>query len=190
MARATQLQHPIDDLGPVPEENQPGHHPKVDQDKPTGPPPTPKAARAKAAPAAAGPETAPAAGSREFAFAFDPLMAPVAALVGVLPSNSGVEVTDDEVVVRFGRWSMRVPRGDVESATVTGPYSMLKVAGPPRLSLADRGITFATNRDAGVCIALRRPHKGIEPIGLVKHPGLTVTVADPDELCRVLTAEG
>ncbi|HEX2148654.1 MAG TPA: hypothetical protein VHI31_00560 [Actinomycetota bacterium] len=25
-------------LGPVPEENQPGHHPEVEQDKPTGPP--------------------------------------------------------------------------------------------------------------------------------------------------------
>ena len=190
MARATQLQHPIDDLGPVPEENQPGHRPKVDQDKPTGPPPTPKSARAKAARTEAAPETAVGAGSREFTFAFDPLMAPAAALVGVLPSNCGVEVTDDDLVVRFGRWSMRVPRRDVESATVTGPYRLLKVVGPPRLSLADRGITFATNREAGVCIALRRPHKGIEPIGLVKHPGLTVTVADPEELCRVLTEKG
>ncbi len=25
--------------GPVPEDNQPGHHPEVEQDKPTGPPP-------------------------------------------------------------------------------------------------------------------------------------------------------
>ena len=26
------------DIGPVPEENQPGHHPEVEQDKPEGPP--------------------------------------------------------------------------------------------------------------------------------------------------------
>ncbi len=27
------------DAGPVPEDNRPGHHPEVDQDKPQGPPP-------------------------------------------------------------------------------------------------------------------------------------------------------
>lgn len=188
MARAPQLQQPLDDLGPVPEDNQPGHHPKVDQDKPTGPPPTPRSARAgKRATAAKPASSARASAPRVFPFAFGPLMVPAAALAGVLPSNSRVEVDDEELVVRFGRWSMRVPRSDIESATVTGPYNLLKVAGPPRLSFADRGVTFATNRKAGVCISLRRPHRGIDPLGLIKHPGLTVTVTDPDELCRLLT---
>jgi hypothetical protein len=114
-------------------------------------------------------------------------MVPAAAAVGVLPSNTRVEVDDHELRVRFGRWSMLIPRGDIESATVTGPYNLLKVVGPPRLSMVDRGITFATNRRAGVCIKLRRPHKGIDPLGIIKHPGLTVTVADPEELCRVLS---
>ena len=113
-------------------------------------------------------------------------MVPAAALVGVLPSNSRVEVDDEELVVRFGRWSMRVPRSDIESATVSGPYDLIKVVGPPRLSLADRGVTFATNRRAGVCIRLRRPHGGIDPLGLIKHTGITVTVADPEELCALL----
>ena len=209
MARTPQLQQPVDDLGPVPEDNQPGHHPTVDQDKPTGPPPVPRSARAgtaaagakaagvaKAGGAAKGARAVKAAPTspveavpdapRRFSFAFEPLMVPAAALVGVLPSNTRVEVDAEELVVRFGRWSMRVPRDDIESATATGPFDLIKVIGPPRLSLADRGVTFATNRRAGVCISLRRSHGGIDPLGLIKHPGITVTVTDPDELCALL----
>ena len=53
-------------------------------------------------------------------------------------------------------------------------------AGPPHLSLADRGITFATNRQRGLCIRLHRPHPAIDPLGLIRHPGVTVTVGDVD----------
>ncbi|HEY9557999.1 MAG TPA: hypothetical protein VIR58_14770 [Acidimicrobiales bacterium] len=181
MARPTQLEHPIDDFGPVPEANQPGHHPPVEQDKPTGPPPGPAAAR-KARAAAAAETILP----RRFPFAFDPLMVPAAALAGVLPGRAEVVVDAADVTIRFGRWSMSFPRSDVEATEVTGPYRLVKVAGPPHLSLADRGITFATNRRQGLCLSLRRPHRGIEPLGLIRHPGVTVTVEDVEGLKELL----
>ena len=51
-----------------------------------------------------------------------------------------------------------------------------------RLSLADRGLTFGTVATRGVCIQFREPVRGIEPTGLLRHPNLTVTVAEPDLL--------
>ena len=70
--------------------------------------------------------------------------------------------------------------------TETGPYKPWKVIGPPHLSFADRGITFGTTTTGGVCIKLRRPARGIEPTGLLKHPAVTVTVEDRDELIELL----
>jgi hypothetical protein len=55
--------------------------------------------------------------------------------------------------------------------------------------LADRGITFATNNERGVCIRFFDPIAGIEPTGRVLHPGMTVTVADPDALVVALGSE-
>jgi hypothetical protein len=188
---------PFDAPGRVPEDNQPGHHPEVEQDKPAGPPPRrspgPPAERERPARRPADPERParrpadPERPARRFGFRFEPLLVPVAAVVGVRPSTAAVEVGEREVVVRFGPWTMRFPRADVVSAEVTGPYHLLKIAGPPRLSLRDRGVTFATNREAGVCIRLRHPRPALDPLGLLRHPGLTVTVDDPEGLCELLS---
>lgn len=160
-------------LGPVPEGNQPGHHPEVEQDKPAGWPP--------------GPGAVPATKGR-FAFRFDPLFLPLAAPFGVLPATTSVVVDDDEVAIRFGLWRMRFPRADVVDVQRTGPYALHKVAGPPHLSFADRGVTFATNRREGLCISLARPHKALDPLGLLRHPSVTVTVDAPDALAEMLRA--
>jgi hypothetical protein len=50
----------------------------------------------------------------------------------------------------------------------------------------DRGITFATNGDGGLCIRFIEAVTGIDPFRLIRHPGLTVTVADLDGLERLL----
>jgi hypothetical protein len=76
----------------------------------------------------------------------------------------------------------------VTSTTVTGPFSFLKTAGPAHLSLADRGLIMATNGARGVCITFSEPVPGIEPTGTLRHPALTVTVADCQGLATVLTA--
>jgi hypothetical protein len=161
---------------PIPEDNQPGHHPPEEQDKPTGPPPRPKR-RAKPAPKPT---------SERFEFRFEPIMQALALPFGVRPSNAWVEVGEDEVHIAFGLWHLRFPRAEVDDLEETTDYWLPKVAGPPHLSLADRGVTFATNRQRGLCIRFRRPQRGIDPLGLLRHPGATVTVDDIDGLTHAL----
>ncbi|MGH3537260.1 MAG: hypothetical protein ACRDQJ_03010 [Pseudonocardiaceae bacterium] len=74
------------------------------------------------------------------------------------------------------------------STAVTGPFSFLKTAGPAHLSVADRGLTMATHDARGLGITFRKPVPGIEPTGLLRHPAITLTVADCQGLAAVLTA--
>ncbi|SFQ63984.1 hypothetical protein SAMN05421810_11197 [Amycolatopsis arida] len=120
-----------------------------------------------------------------FRFAFDPRFASVLRLAGVRPDNCYVAVEGAELVARFGRWLVRTPRANVRDARVTGPYSALRAVGV-RLSLADRGLTFGTNADAGVCVEFGEPVRGGDPFGLLRHPALTVTVAEPEALAAQL----
>ena len=177
-----------DGPGPVPADNRPGRRPKTDQDKPAGPPRKRRApARAAAKTRAASPRPATRAPERRrFGFAFDPRVAPFSLAVGVTARTAYVEVADGELLARFGPWVVQVPLDEVDGAEVTGPYQWLKVAGPAHLSFADRGLTFATTTERGVCIRFKRPVRGIEPFGVLRHPGLTVTVEDVDGLVQVL----
>jgi hypothetical protein len=170
--------------GPVPDDNLPGHHPEHDQDKPAGPPPRPKARAPKKAAAPTPPP--PRLQRRSFGFEFEPRMAPFSFAVGVTPLTAKVEVADGRLCARFGPWSVRTPLDNVEAAEVTGPYSFPKVVGPPHLSLADRGLTFATSTRRGVCIRFKEPVTGALPFGMLRHPALTVTVDDPEGLTEAL----
>lgn len=158
---------------PIPPENQPGHHPEVEQDKPR-------------LPATKHPRKATESVRRTFGFAFDDLYRWADRPLGIGPDSASVEVDADKVVARFGRWTAEIDRADIVAAEVTGPYRILKTIGPPHLSFADRGITFATNRRRGVCIRLARPIKAMEPIGLLRHPSITLTVEDPEGLAELL----
>lgn len=123
----------------------------------------------------------------EFPFAVDPLFGVLSRAFTIDPGKAQVTVGDDEhLIVRFGPWSLRTPLANVASATETGPYNPLKVAGPPHVSFADRGITFATNRERGVCISFLEPVGGLDPLHLVRHPNATVTVQDPAGLIAAL----
>jgi hypothetical protein len=105
---------------------------------------------------------------------------------GVRPATSRVVVDDHTFAVDFGRWKLRSPLDNVVGVEVTGPYSLAKTAGPAHLSFTDRGITFATNGDRGVCVRFRDPVPAMEPTGRLRHPGATVTVADVDGLAAAL----
>lgn len=167
---------PLDEgptLGPVPEANQPGHKPRVDQDKPRRRPPTPKSAIPR---------------TTTFPFRFDLPIAAASALAGATSRTSEVEVGETHLTVRYGPWTMRTELQNVDEVTLTGPYSALKVGGPPRLSLADRGLTFATTTAGGACVAFHRPVRAADPWGLVRHPGITVTVEDPKAFKQELEA--
>ena len=136
--------------------------------------------------ASAGPAEAGAATRRRFEFAFEARMRPTAAAFGVLPATAHVEVDGGELRVRFGPWSLRTPVANVVSTEVTGPYRWWKVAGSARVSLADRGVTFATTTRAGLCIRFRDPVPAALPRGLLQHRSATVTVADPAALADAL----
>lgn len=115
-------------------------------------------------------------------FRIDPRYRIPALLVGVRDDRAWVQLDELGLEVRFGRWRVSTPLANVIGAGVSGPYSFLKTVGPAHLSLADRGLTFATNGELGVCFTFDRPVRGIEPTGRIRHRGLTVTVADPEIL--------
>jgi hypothetical protein len=157
------------DLGPVPEDNQPGHHPAVEQDKPTRPPALPRR-------------------HHRFRLRRDPRLSLASLPFGVTAENSYVEVDEEALHIRFGPWAIDTTIDNVERAERTGPYRWWKVAGPPRLSLRDSGITFATTASEGVCLRFREPVRAF-PVGPLRHRGVTVTVEDPDDLIRVVTGD-
>ena len=125
-----------------------------------------------------------------FPFAIDPALTPIGRLFGVVTERTDVQVDDEEFVAHFGIWSMRVPLTNVAGTTVTGPYQRWRVAGGPRLSLADRGLTFATTTERGLCIRFVAPMPAPWPGGVPRVTALTVTVADPEGLAEMLATAG
>jgi len=121
-----------------------------------------------------------------FPFRFDPTYQRLARLFGVTPERAWVEVGERELEARYGPWCVRTPLDNVAGVESTGPYAFLKTVGPARLALTDRGLTFASNRDRGVRIAFNSPVTGVDRVGRIRHPELTVTVLDVDGLIDVL----
>ncbi|HUR47933.1 MAG TPA: hypothetical protein VMY88_00180 [Acidimicrobiales bacterium] len=121
-----------------------------------------------------------------FEFRFAPVHRVLSAPFGVTPETTMVEVSEGEFRARFGPWVVVTPLSNIAGAEQTGPYAVLKTVLSARLSLVDRGLTMATNADGGLCVRFREPVRGIDPLGLIRHPGLTVTVARPDELRKAL----
>ena len=122
-----------------------------------------------------------------FPFRFDPAYRRLARLFGVTPERAWVDLSDEELEARYGRWRVRTPRSNIAGVEATGPYLFLKTAGPARLAITDRGLTFASNGDRGACISFHSPVAGIDPLGLIHHPTLTVTVLDVDGLVDAVT---
>ncbi|MGK5523080.1 hypothetical protein ACSNN9_27495 [Micromonospora sp. URMC 107] len=126
-------------------------------------------------------------GARRFAFRFDPVFRPALALVGVRPATAWVGLDGAELEVRFGPWLLRTARRNVVGVAPSGPYRWWRGIGV-RLSLADTGVTFASSTAAGLCLRFAEPVPALLPGGWLRHPGATVTVADPDALARALAA--
>jgi len=115
----------------------------------------------------------------QFTFAFDPRYKTLLALLGVTPGTATVTLDDERVVARFGPWSCETPVSNVREVCTTGPYRGYRAIGA-RGSMVDRGLTFGSSVAGGVCMLFREPVRGLDPFGLMHHPGLTVTVADRD----------
>jgi hypothetical protein len=121
-----------------------------------------------------------------FPFAFAPSYRLAALLFGITPRTAWVSVDERELRVRYGLWSLHTPRSNVAGAELTGDFAFLKTAGPPHLSFSDKGVSFATNGERGLCVQFHDPVAGIDPTRMIKHPGATMTVADPEGLARAL----
>jgi hypothetical protein len=124
--------------------------------------------------------------TERFEFAFAPSYERASRPFGVTPSSAWVSVDDVLLQARFGHWRVSTPLANITEVEVTGPYRFFKTAGPARLAITDRGLTFASNGDRGVRIGFRTPVPGLDRLGLLRHPELTVTVTDIDRLVRVL----
>jgi len=114
-----------------------------------------------------------------FAFDFEPVYRPALAAMGITPSRSWVTLDDEALAARFGPWNLRTPVSNIRDVCVTGPYWAVKAIGP-RMSWSDHGITFGTTAKGGACVLFHQPVKGMLIYAMVHHPGLTVTVHDPD----------
>jgi hypothetical protein len=104
----------------------------------------------------------------------------------VLGPRSGLDLDADGLRVRLGPWLVTTPLSNLASAEVVGPFSAMRGLGV-RLSLTDRGLTFGTTTEGGVCLRFHEPVRGIDPLGLIRHPGLTITVAEPALVAAAVT---
>ena len=121
-----------------------------------------------------------------FSFAFSPAYRRAALPFGVTPANAWVDVDDQTLDAHFGLWGLSTSLANVSSVEVTGPYAFLKTAGPAHLGITDRGLTFATNGDRGVLITFKSPVRSRGPTAFLRHPELTVTVAEVSRLADLL----
>lgn len=102
--------------------------------------------------------------------------------IGVRPDRDGVLINEGMFIATFGFLHLRTTLDNIAEISTTGPYAWIKALGP-RLSMADHGLTFGTS-DRGVCLTFHEP---IDPvIGLWRHPGVTVTVADGEALVHAV----
>ena len=125
-------------------------------------------------------------GVDRFGFAFARSYRALARPFGITPATAWVDVGNEALEVHFGPWRLSTPLPNITDVAVTGPYAFWKTAGPARLAITDRGLTLATNGKRGVLISFRTPVRGLEPLGVIRHPELTVTVAEVHRLAQLL----
>ena len=130
--------------------------------------------------------TSPTEVVRGFDFAFSPAYAAAARPFGITPATTTVEVGPQWLYVRYGPWKLLTPRANVVGAQVTGGFGFAKTAGPPHLSLSDRGVSMTSNGDRALCLEFAEPVTAIDTTGAIRHPGATLAVADPEGLAAAL----
>ena len=122
----------------------------------------------------------------DFPFLFERRYEVAARIFGVTPARTSIVVADGRLRARFGPWRVDTALANITAVALTGPYAFVKTAGPAHLTFSDRGLTFATNSRAGVCMEFADPITGIDPLGKIRHPNLTLTPADCPGLVAAL----
>jgi hypothetical protein len=115
---------------------------------------------------------------QHFDFRFAPAYRLAAAPFGITPDRAWVEIDDKHLLAKYGPWRLRTKLANISRVAITGPYRFYRTAGPARLGITDGGLTFASNGEQGVLLSFHKPVPAIDPLRLIRHPELTVTVAD------------
>ena len=105
---------------------------------------------------------------------------------GITPERAWVQIDDEHLLAHYGPWRLRTTIANISRVAITGPYRFYRTAGPARLGITDGGLTFASNGDRGVLLSFREGVPAIDPLRLIRHPELTVTVADVRGLVSAL----
>jgi hypothetical protein len=121
--------------------------------------------------------------TRHFRYAIDRRYLPVLLPFLLRPSRDGVTLTGDGFVATFGLVKIATPLKNVTGAHITRNYRWWTACGV-RMSSVDDGLTFGTNRDAGLCIHFAERVRS--PLRRSGHSALTVTVADLEGLAAAL----
>lgn len=120
-----------------------------------------------------------------FSFSFERPLDTWARRFAVVPSRSYVRVDDHGFEAVYGPWRVATTWSNVSGVERTGPYRAWKVAGPARLSVADRGLTMAGTTSGGACLRFREPVRGVDPFGVIRHPAVTLGVEDLDAFVSI-----
>ncbi len=122
--------------------------------------------------------------TQHFGYAIDRRFLPVLVPFGLRRDRDGVTLADDgSFEATFGFFSVSTTRDNITGAHITSGYRWWTAVGA-RASLADDGLTFGTNRDAGVCVHFA--DKVPSRLSKRGHSALTVTVEDLEGLVRSL----
>ncbi|MCU1678463.1 MAG: hypothetical protein JWM93_3221 [Frankiales bacterium] len=109
-----------------------------------------------------------------FPLDFSPAVRIPLAFGGVTPRTTGLWLTADRLLIRYGLLRLETPLANVIDARVTGPYKLWRSFGL-RFSGRDSGVTFGTSAGPGVCILFA------ERVRVVyRHEGCTVTLKEPE----------
>lgn len=122
--------------------------------------------------------------AEHFGYAIDKRYLPVLLPFLLRPGKDGVTLSvEGGFVATFGLFKIATPLSNITGAHVTRDYRWWTAVGV-RMSRADDGLTFGTNRDGGVCIHFE--DKVPSPLRRRGHSALTVTVADLEGLTTTL----
>lgn len=124
-----------------------------------------------------------------FPFAFDGRYAWMLKPLGIRPDTAEVTLDFEEIRVRFGRWTTKTSLSNIAGTEITEDYRWYKAIGI-RGSLADHGITFGTNADRGLCVRFVEPIPSLTLGKMIRHPGMTLTVADVEGLAEAIERRG
>jgi hypothetical protein len=92
------------------------------------------------------------------------------------------------LLTRFGPWHAQTALDNIVDVAMTGPYMLVKTAGPAQLVAVRQRTDLCRQRGLRRVPDHAEPVRGIEPFGLLPHPNLTVTVADCDGLVDAVQA--